>query len=74
MQRDSSTVIFNVPQFETTMVMFYTGATAYEFLPDSATVQQLQMKGYTVEVFEKDTLPLYLSTNTRVIKTKNGVW
>jgi hypothetical protein len=56
------------------MVMFYTGATAYEFLPDSATVQQLQMKGYTVEVFEKDTLPLYLSTNTRVIKTKNGVW
>jgi 4-amino-4-deoxy-L-arabinose transferase len=74
MQRDSSTVIFNVPQFETTMVMFYTEATAYEFLPDSATVQQLQMKGYTVEVFEKDTLPLFLSTNTRVIKTKNGVW
>jgi 4-amino-4-deoxy-L-arabinose transferase-like glycosyltransferase len=69
------TVVFNVYGRHYVECMFYTGLTAYNFIPSYGQYSLMKRKNRRIAVFVPtgDPLPAYLSEDTDVIKLKNKI-
>ena len=66
-------VLFNVNERHYIEAMFYTDATAYNFIPTKIQIEEVLRKGYQPIVYknEKDSIPDYISKN-KLITVSNS--
>jgi|GEM_PF-519832 len=63
-------VLFNCSSIGEIQVMFYSGNTAYNIVPDEQVYNSLKEQGIKMAVMETDDLPLYLLNDTSVFKIR----
>jgi hypothetical protein len=62
-----STVIFNAGTWNSVPLMFYTGYTAYDKIPDSKMIESAKKQNRTIVVFTQDSLPDYIANDSTII-------
>jgi 4-amino-4-deoxy-L-arabinose transferase len=68
LQLPAKAVLFNINERHYIEVMFYTNATAYNFIPTESQIEEVLRKGYHPIVYKnsKDNIPDYISNNPNV--------
>jgi len=66
-------VIFNCKRTEHIEAMFYSGFTAYDFLPKPEEVRALQTRKIKIAVFDDGKLPEYLQQDSKVVKLQDAL-
>ncbi len=62
--------LFNVKKYEHLAIMFYTGISAYETLPDEQTVAKFKSQGIKMAFNNDGKLPAYILNDTTILKLK----
>jgi hypothetical protein len=63
-------VLFNVKKYEHLAIMFYTGLSAYELLPDESTVKELKTRNIKMAFNDNGKLPEYILKDSSILKIK----
>jgi 4-amino-4-deoxy-L-arabinose transferase-like glycosyltransferase len=62
-----NTVIFNAGTWNSVALMFYTGYTAYDKIPDAYMIESAKKQKRTIVVFTQDSLPDYIANDSEII-------
>ncbi len=60
--------IFNCKDFNAVQLMFYSGITSYDYIPDSIICSNLKKSGIKIAVFDDGRLPSYIAKDNTILK------
>jgi len=66
--KNKNCVVFNCGGYNHISYMYYSGQTAYSFIPDKDLIDDLQRKNIAVAVFDSPDLPSYIKEDLSIIK------
>jgi len=61
------TVLFNAGVWNSVSLMFYTGYTAYDKIPDAYMIESAKKQKRTIVIFVQDSLPDYIAKDTTIV-------